>query len=59
MQSIRKHPRVPIMVALPWLAMSCASVTRMDSVSCCVQSHPGNPEMCGLSAAEAAVLMGA
>ena len=34
-----------------------AQATCTDSVTCCVQRHPGNPEACGLSASEAAVLM--
>ena len=31
--------------------------TCADSVSCCVQRNPGNPEACGLSASEAASFM--
>ena len=34
-----------------------AQATCTDSVTCCVQRHPGNPEACGLSASEAASLM--
>ena len=34
-----------------------AQTTCADSVSCCVQRNPGNPEACGLSASEAASLM--
>ena len=32
--------------------------TCVDSVTCCLQRNPGSPEACGLSASEAAVLMG-
>ncbi|RKG66905.1 hypothetical protein D7W79_35955 [Corallococcus exercitus] len=31
----------------------------LDSESCCIEAHPGNPAACGLSAAEAAALMAA
>jgi hypothetical protein len=37
--------------------ISYAQATCMDTETCCLQRHPGNPEACGLSAAEAAVLM--
>ncbi|RKH08838.1 hypothetical protein D7V97_18355 [Corallococcus sp. CA053C] len=31
----------------------------MDSETCCIEAHPGNPAACGLTAAEAATLMAA
>lgn len=44
-------------MVLPWVALGCASVPCSDSETCCVQTHPGNPEACGLSAAEAAAIL--
>ncbi|MCP3143161.1 hypothetical protein [Pyxidicoccus xibeiensis] len=31
----------------------------MDSVTCCIEAHPGIPEACGLTASEAATIMAA
>ncbi|MCE9671063.1 hypothetical protein LY474_24945 [Myxococcus stipitatus] len=58
----------PLSVAV--LALGCASshpavakrdqyaqATCTDSLTCCVQRNPGNPEACGLTASEAATLM--
>ncbi|QAT88736.1 hypothetical protein EJ065_7211 [Corallococcus coralloides] len=49
-----------------WLALAlcsvlttgCATATCIDSETCCVEAHPGNPAACGLTDAEAAALLG-
>nr|WP_238539906.1 hypothetical protein [Corallococcus macrosporus] len=65
------HIATSLLCAFASLALGCSSGTRStvkrstpyaltscsDTVSCCLQRFPGMPEACGLSAAEAAVLM--
>ncbi|RKH97786.1 hypothetical protein D7Y04_25490 [Corallococcus sp. AB038B] len=41
------------------MTTGCATATCLDSETCCVEAHPGNPAACGLTAGEAAALMGA
>lgn len=43
------------------LLMGCATAAGrcIDSETCCIETHPGNPAACGLTAAEAASLMAA
>ncbi|RKH90337.1 hypothetical protein D7Y21_06685 [Corallococcus sp. AB045] len=45
----------PILAAL---SLGCATVA-MDTETDCIQRHPGLPEACGLTAAEAAAIMAA
>jgi hypothetical protein len=66
-----KNNRFFLALAIAALALGCSSsahstasrrdyyaqATCTDTVSCCVQRNPGNPEACGLSASEAATLM--
>ena len=50
----------PLVALLGGLSLNCATAaTCMDSVTCCVETHPGIPEACGLTAAEAATIMAA
>ncbi|MBZ4374552.1 hypothetical protein K8612_23095 [Corallococcus sp. AS-1-6] len=57
------------MESIPWrswlalalcsvLTTGCATATCIDSETCCVEAHPGNPAACGLTDAEAAALVG-
>lgn len=50
----------PVVVLIAGLLMSCATVAGscIDSESCCIEAHPGNPAACGLTEAEAAALIG-
>lgn len=57
MANIQGRLCAPALVVLSWLLTSCASVPCPDTETCCVQAHPGNPEACGLSAAEAAAIL--
>lgn len=43
------------------LFMSCATAggTCLNTVTCCIEAHPGNPEACGLTASEAAAILAA
>jgi len=43
------------------LSMSCATAagTCMDSETCCIEAHPGNPAACGLTTAEATAILAA
>ncbi|GMT97843.1 hypothetical protein KH5H1_19620 [Corallococcus caeni] len=50
----RRH-LAPLLAAL---SLGCATVA-MDTETDCIQRHPGRPEACGLTAAEAAAIMAA
>lgn len=56
-----RHWQRPVVALVAGLLMGCATVAGscLDSETCCIEAHPGNPAACGLTDAEAAALLAA
>lgn len=56
-----REGRSPFPVLVAVLALRCATAgpNCLDSETCCLQAHPGNPAACGLTSAEAASILAA